>query len=81
MNRQTGRTEASSADPWTGESFVNLIADVVAQLREQRAVFKNLPKLFNGGKGVNEEYLKELESKYLKELTATNKFPKVKEGS
>ena len=81
MNRQMGRTEASSSDPWSGESFINLIADVAAQLKEQRAIFKNLPKLFTGGKGVNEEYLKELEAKYLKELTAANKFPKVEEGS
>lgn len=81
MNRQTGRTEEATANPWSMESFVNLVADVVGQLREQRAIFKNVPKLFNGGKGVNKEYLKELEDKYLRELNAASKIPAVKEGT
>ncbi len=80
MNRQSGRTEAAASDPWSMESFVNLVADVAAQLREQRAVFKQVPKLFNKGKGVNEEYLAELKEKYLTELKRVNKI-KYTEGN
>ena len=72
INRQSGRTEAAVSNPWSMESFLNLAADVVAQLREQRAVFKLVPRLFNKG-GISEDYLKELENKYVAELNSASK--------
>ena len=72
INRQSGRTEAAVSNPWSMESFLNLAADVVAQLREQRAVFKLVPRLFNKG-GISEDYLKELENQYVAELNSASK--------
>lgn len=73
MSRQEGRTDAAKKEMWTMEGFLNLAGDVLGQLAEQRAIFKYVPKLFNKGKGVDEETLDKLKAQYIDEYFKANK--------
>ena len=61
VNRQ-GQTEYATRNTWCGENIINMIGDVVGQLREQRWIFEKAPlligrnqayKAMSGDKGYN----------------------------
>ena len=74
MNRQTATTDYAKEHPWCLENMINLIGDVMGQLREQRFIFTKVPQLFKGApiidKTTQEARLAELVEKHRKILTA-----------
>ena len=50
LNRQTATSEYAQQNMLCWENFINLIGDVTAQLREQRAIFKFAPAILGKGK-------------------------------
>ncbi len=62
MNRQYQRTEYAETHPWSYENVISSIADLMGQLKEQRAIFNMIP--FFQGKG---QYVENIVSgKYIK---------------
>ena len=56
LNRQTATSEYAQQNMLCWENFINLIGDVTAQLREQRAIFKFVPAMLGKGKyGIQSE--------------------------
>ena len=56
LNRQTATSEYAQQNMLCWENFINLIGDVTAQLREQRAIFKFVPAILGKGKyGIQSE--------------------------
>lgn len=48
VDRQTARSEYAQNNTWCWENFINLIGDVVGQLKEQRFIFEKIPGLTAG---------------------------------
>lgn len=48
VNRQTAKTEYAQQNVWCWENFINLIGDVVGQLREARFIFDKVPAVIKG---------------------------------
>ena len=72
------RSEYSKENVWTIENAIGMIGDTVAQLKQQRALFKYSPALFKGKWGISEKKQLALQEKYLSEL---NKIPLAKANS
>ena len=51
VNRQ-GQTEYAAKNTWCVENFINMIGDTIGQLKEQRWIFKSVPKAFGHTKAV-----------------------------
>lgn len=68
------RSEYSSGDKmWTTENLVGMTADVIAQLAQQRMIFKWAPLISKGKWGVSEKTQQALKNKYTEEILAKNK--------
>ena len=48
LDRQSARSEYAQNNTWCWENFINLIGDVVGQLKEQRFIFEKIPGLTAG---------------------------------
>ena len=55
VNRQTSKSDYAQENTWCWENFIDLIGDVVGQLKEQRFIFKDVPALFMGAAGRTEK--------------------------
>jgi len=55
VNRQTSKSDYAQENTWCWENFIDLIGDVVGQLKEQRFIFKDIPALFMGAAGRTEK--------------------------
>ena len=74
LNRQTAKTEYAQQNMLCWENFIDLIGDVTAQLREQRAIFKFVPAILGKGKygaevnafGANSKTFRELQMNQLR---------------
>lgn len=68
------RSEYSSGDKmWTAENLIGMTADVIAQLAQQRMIFKWAPLISKGNWGVSEKTQQALRNKYTEEILAKNK--------
>ena len=68
------RSEYSSGDKmWTIENLLGMVADVVAQLYQQRLIFKWAPMITKGKWGMSEEAQTALKEKYITEIASKNK--------
>lgn len=73
-NPLTTRSEYSSGDKmWTTENLLGMVADVVAQLYQQRLIFKWAPYITKGKWGISEESQTALKNKYINEIVTKNK--------
>ena len=80
FNRQTAKSEYAQQNMLCWENFIDLIGDVTAQLREQRAIFKFAPAIFGKGKygieskafGANTKTLKEAKEAALRAESNSN---------
>lgn len=70
VSRQGAQTEYAQNNTWCWENFINLIGDVVGQLKEQRFIFEKIPALatgkYVGSKEAYEAELKTLTEGYKK---------------
>ena len=68
LNRQTAKTEYAQQNTWCWENLINLIGDVMGQLKEQRFLFETAPALLKGANMATKEgqalKLAEIEKKY-----------------
>lgn len=48
VDRQSARSEYAQNNTWCWENFINLIGDVVGQLKEQRFIFEKIPGITAG---------------------------------
>lgn len=72
-NPMNTRSEYSSGDKmWTTENLLGMIGDVVAQLKQQRLLFKWAPVITKGKWGLSEETQLALKNKYISELESKN---------
>lgn len=68
------RSEYSSGDKmWTTENLLGMVADVVAQLYQQRLLFKWAPMVTKGKWGMSEEAQTALKEKYMADIASKNK--------
>lgn len=68
------RSEYSSGDKmWTTENLLGMVSDVVAQLYQQRLLFKWAPVVTKGKWGMSEEAQAALKEKYVAEIASKNK--------
>ena len=68
------RSEYSSGDKmWTTENLLGMVADVVAQLYQQRLLFKWAPMVTKGKWGMSEEAQAALKEKYMTDIASKNK--------
>ena len=73
-NPLTTRSEYSSGDKmWTTENLLGMVSDVVAQLYQQRLLFKWAPVITKGKWGMSEEAQAALKEKYIAEIASKNK--------
>ena len=54
VSRQGAQTEYAQQNLWCTENMVNLIGDVVGQLKEQRFIFEKIPAVFKGANALSE---------------------------
>lgn len=71
VSRQGAQTEYAQQNTWCTENFVNLIGDVVGQLKEQRFIFEKIPAVFKGTNVLSEAGQK---AKYAKLLEKQSKL-------
>jgi hypothetical protein len=74
-DRRTLKTEYAQQKTWCWENFINLVGDITAQLREQRAIFKFAPGIIKGDfKALDEAKMLKYEESLAKEYmeNATN---------
>ena len=64
----TSTSDHSKQDPWSMENIINMAGDVVAQLAEQRWLFKTAPKLILGKDATSEKTLEQLYNTYKQEF-------------
>ena len=64
----TSSSDHSKQDPWAMENIINMAGDVVAQLAEQRWLFKTAPKLILGKDATSEKTLEQLSNTYKQEF-------------
>lgn len=68
------RSEYSSGDKmWTTENLLGMVADVVAQLYQQRLLFKWAPMVTKGKWGMSEEAQTALKERYMSDIASKNK--------
>ena len=68
------RSEYSSGDKmWTTENLLGMVADVVAQLYQQRLLFRWAPMVTKGKWGMSEESQTALKEKYMADIASKNK--------
>lgn len=68
------RSEYSSGDKmWTTENLLGMVADVVAQLYQQRLLFKWAPMVTKGKWGMSEEAQTALKERYMVDIASKNK--------
>jgi hypothetical protein len=58
---------------WTTENLLGMVADVVAQLYQQRLLFKWAPMVTKGKWGMSEETQTALKEKYVADIASKNK--------
>ena len=64
-NRQYGKTQYAQEHTWCTENFIDVFADLIAQLREQRAIFQLVPGAIKGFKFIkNEKDVDKLEQQF-----------------
>lgn len=54
VSRQTASTEYAQGHPWCLENMINLVGDVMGQLKEQRFIFEKAPFVLKGAPVINE---------------------------
>lgn len=64
----TSTSDHSKQDPWAMENIINMAGDVVAQLAEQRWLFKTAPKLILGKDATSEKTLEQMSNTYKQEF-------------
>ena len=64
----TSSSDHSKQDPWAMENIINMASDVVAQLAEQRWLFKTAPKLILGKDATSEKTLEQMSNTYKQEF-------------
>lgn len=64
----TSSSDHSKQDPWAMENIINMAGDVVAQLAEQRWLFKTAPKLILGKDATSEKTLEQMSNTYRQEF-------------
>lgn len=76
MNRQTAKSQYAQENTWCWENFIDLIGDVMGQLKEQRFIFEKIPAISKGTDITNkvkyDKKLEDLKNVYLK--SANEKF-------
>ena len=64
-NRQYGKTQYAQEHTWCTENFIDVFADLIAQLREQRAIFQLVPGAIKGFQFIkNEKDVAKLEQQF-----------------
>ena len=53
VSRQNASTEYAQSHTWCLENMINLVGDVMGQLREQRFIFQKIPAIVKGAPQVN----------------------------
>lgn len=68
-NRQTLKSEYAQNNTWCWENMIDVVGDLVGQLREQRIIFQYVPALFKGTKAIQwNGFTKEAENLFKAEL-------------
>lgn len=69
-NRQTLKSEYAQNNTWCWENMIDVVGDLVGQLKEQRVIFEYVPAIFKGARAIEwgKGFTKDAEKKFLGEL-------------